>query len=107
MAERLTPIPVGEPSSHCESGKSTHVHVAGGAVIVSGDAEGRGAAVAVSPEARAEGVLPGMGQGVAEKLCPNLVVLPLPREGGAHYGACAIGGPEARACFRKAERSAP
>jgi DNA polymerase-4 len=49
----------------------------GRAVVVSGDGEGRGAAAAVSSTARAEGIVPGMRLGLAEKLCPNLVVLPL------------------------------
>jgi DNA polymerase-4 len=46
------------------------------AVLVGGDAQGRGAVLAASAAAREEGVRPGMLLRAAEKLCPHAAVLP-------------------------------
>jgi hypothetical protein len=46
------------------------------ALLVGGDAQGRGAVLAASAQAQGEGVRPGMALRAAEKLCPHAVVLP-------------------------------
>ena len=55
--------------------------LAGRALIVGSDALGRGEVLAVSPAARAEGVLPGMRLAAAEKLCPTAMSRPLDPRG--------------------------
>src|SRR5215470_9634634 len=88
---RLTPMPVGEPSSQAESGKSTQVQVPGVAWIAVGPASGPGAsagpgASGVETGASAPVELPlSLQPPAASPASPAKTILTIPRNAGASF----------------------